>query len=125
MKLLILSITMFCTEALAQLASPSPSPVAAPAAQGQWLVDLVSHYPKLAALLVIVGGLRLTLKPFFSFLHTFFQAWGLAAWDQKAVAVEQLKPVSFLYWLLDYLGSVKVPVETKDAAAASSPEVKI
>ena len=42
-------------------------------APAQWLTDLlvklVSTYPKFAAVLVIVGGLRLTLKPLFAFAH--------------------------------------------------------
>lgn len=113
-KIYLMFILSFPMMVLAQ--SPSPSPVASPvspaAPEGQWLIDLVLHYPKLSGVLFVVGGLRLTLKPLFSFLHQFLPAWGLTTIDDKVKAVEVSKPIKVIYFLLDYLGSVKAPVKT-------------
>ncbi len=118
---LVFTLQIFCLEAIAQVvASPAPVGPAIPqaagilaggATPGQWLLDIVAKFPKLATLLFIVGGLRLTLKPIFSFLHTFFQGWGLTSWDQAETNFETSKAMKVIYFILDYLGSVKLPVK--------------
>lgn len=114
---LLFTIQLFCLEAFAQVAaSPIPSPAGSPVVDApppQWLVDLIMKYPKLAAALVIMGGLRLTIKPLLAFLHQFFQAWGLQNWDDVETSVEKSQPLKWLYFLLDYIGSIKLPVSDK------------
>lgn len=127
MKILLFvmaTLPMALSEALAQvLASPSPSvaPTAAisDAAPAPWLLELLLKWPKLTSVLVIVGALRLTLKPLFSFLHQALPAWGLVAWDQSVTAVEQSKPMKVVYFVLDYLGSIKMPVKQDPGAPAN------
>lgn len=126
MKLYIfLTITLpfWAMSAMAQVASPIASVVPSPSAlpvlppvspqassSGQWLVDLALKYPKLSALIFIIGALRIVLKPLFSFLHQVLPQLGLVAWDQEVSAIELSKPVRAIYWVLDYFGSIKVPV---------------
>lgn len=112
-KLYFIIVFIFPILVLAQSPSPSPLiPSAGPSApEGQWLIDLVSHYPKLSGILFVIGALRVTLKPLFELLHKALPAWGLTTLDDKVMAVELSKPVKFIYWALDYLGSVKVPVK--------------
>lgn len=93
--------------------SPSPAPTiigAVSADAPQWLIALISKFPKISILIFIVGGLRLTLKPLFAFGHQFFQAWGLVSFDQVETNIEQSKFFKSLYFVLDYLGSIKMPV---------------
>lgn len=102
---------LFGVEVLAQVApSPSPAPVVGPQAP-QWLIDLFSHYPKLSVVLVIIGILRVVLKPTFAYLHTLFQGLGLVAWDQKESAIEVSKPMKAIFFVIDLFASVKVPVK--------------
>ncbi len=115
------TIPTLALEAFGQVfVSPTPAPTvilqttpviqAGGAAPGQWLLDLMTKFPKLSILLFIVGGLRLTLKPLFAFMHQFFEGWGLVAWDQAETNIESSKFMKVLYFILDYLGSVKMPV---------------
>lgn len=96
---------------LAQAPSPTPGLVSDPGNPApEWILSLVSNYPKLTTLLVVIGALRLILKPTFTYLHTVLPAMGLVAWDNKVAVIEQSKPIKALYFILDYIGSVKVPV---------------
>jgi hypothetical protein len=106
-------------ELLALVASPTPGLVSDPGNPApDWILSLVSNYPKLTTLLVIIGTLRLVLKPTFAYLHTILPAMGLVAFDSEVAVIEQSKFVSALYFVLDYIGSVKVPV-----AVAQGPVV--
>jgi hypothetical protein len=65
--MLMFTITSFALSVLAQVPSGSPALPLVPSvpvspgdpAPAQWLVDLLVHWPKLSAALVIVGALRL------------------------------------------------------------------
>ena len=120
--LLTLTVPFWCLQVMAQIPSPTPgaSPMPVATAGPTWLTNLIASYPKLAVVVFIVGGLRLTLKPLFSFLHTFLPAWGLTSWDSEVTVIEASKPVKFMYFLIDYLGSVKVPVAATPTVGASS-----
>jgi hypothetical protein len=122
--LVVLSLQMIALELFAQVAaSPVPGSVIPQssgiliggAPQGQWLLDIVAKFPKLSILIFIVGGLRVTLKPAFAFAHQFLKGWGLSAWDNAETAIETSKPMKVIYFILDYLGSVKMPVTSSDA----------
>lgn len=113
MKTLAMMIFLFPCILIAQI---SPAPSLAPAMPSavpvppDWLSSLILHYPKLSLIVFLVGGLRLTLKPLFSFLHVILPAWGLVSYDQDITAIEQSKPMKAIYFVLDYLGSIKMPV---------------
>lgn len=121
---LFMSMILFSVFALCQAVTPPPGVVVppVPAAPPAWLVSLAQSHPWIMTALVFIGGLRIFLKPLFAGLHTFFEGSGLVAWDQKESAIEQSKPVQVLYFLLDYFGSIKVPVaQVPDASANVKP----
>lgn len=114
---IVVTIPMVTLSALAQVPSATPlvTPTNLPAASqapASWVLDLFQKFPKLSSILVVIGILRVVMKPTFSYLHTIFEGLNLTAWDQKETAIETSKPVKFLYFLIDYLASVKLPVQT-------------
>lgn len=72
------------------------------------VLTLANRYPWIAVLLIIVGGLRVVLKPMFA-------AW--VSWSAKNLTAEQLAKVhqvegslwfKVMAFLIDYLGSIKL-----------------
>lgn len=115
---LFMSTILFSVFALCQAVSPIPAVVFPPVPVApSWLVSLATAHPWILSVLVFVGGARLLLKPLFAGLHAFFQGAGLTAYDQKETAIEQSKFMSVVFFVLDYLGSIKMPV------AAAAPVV--
>ena len=111
---------LFGVELLAQVPSPTPGLVTDPGnPPPNWLLDLIQNYPKLSAIFMVVGILRVFLKPTFSYLHSVLPGVGLTSWDSEVTLIEQSKPIKFIYFILDYLGSVKVPVKA-DAQAVKA-----
>lgn len=107
--LLILNVSFIGGFVFAQM-GPSPSPIAAAVSEPpHWLLELITKFPHLAVVIFIVGGLRLTLKPLFAFGHQFFQAWGLKNLDEAETKIEQSKLFKGVSFVLDYLGSIKLP----------------
>jgi hypothetical protein len=45
---------------------------------------------------------------------------GLVAFDQDVTAVEKSKVVTFIYWIVDYFASVKIPVAAVPTSGSSS-----
>lgn len=109
--------------AFCQAVSPTPaaSPIASSAIAPSWLVSLAVSHPWILSVLAVVGMLRLLLKPLFAGLHTFFEGAGLTSYDAEETAIEQSKAMSVLFFVLDYLGSIKVPVAAAPAVTAGTP----
>lgn len=109
------AIVLIPVLAICQSASPIPSATpgvsgAASSVSPSWILSFVTAHPWAASIIMVIGTLRLILKPAFSALHSFLQGAGFTAWDSEVTAVEQSKVMSVVYFLLDYLGSIKIPV---------------
>lgn len=74
----------------------------------QMIIDFATQHPSLASVLIIIGSLRLVFKPLFAALHSFAQSTGNASLDQGLTSVEQSQLYTWVSWLLDYLGSIKL-----------------
>jgi hypothetical protein len=74
----------------------------------QFIAEMVAKYPTLAAIVVVVGIMRIIAKPLMTFLHSVVQATP-SDWDDKLLAkVEASKWLKWLLWALDYAASIKV-----------------
>ncbi len=70
------------------------------------LITLINQYPTVATILMVIGGLRLFLKPVISFLHWLGKEW---KWLEKlAVRIESSKWLGMVEYVLDWMASVKV-----------------
>lgn len=67
---------------------------------------ILTYFPKF---LMIVGALRLINKPLFSMLKMYAKMTVDESDDKAIEAVEKSKAYSVFTYILDYLGSVKVP----------------
>lgn len=73
------------------------------------LSELIAKYPVLASVVGVVGILRLIFKPLFSFFHSYVLATPTSRDDEFLVKVEKSKFYSVIVFLLDYIGSIKLP----------------
>ena len=73
------------------------------------IIDLASKYPLLISILGVVGVLRLIFKPLFYFFHEFVLATPTKRDDDFLMKVEKSKAYSVIVFLVDYLGSIKLP----------------
>ena len=72
----------------------------------QLLTTLINQYPTVATILMVIGGLRLFLKPVISFMHWLGKEW---KWLEKlAVRIETSKWLGMVEYVLDWMASVKV-----------------
>lgn len=74
----------------------------------QMIIDFATQHPSLASVLVIIGSLRLVFKPLFAAMHSFAQSSGNTKLDQDLTAVETSQVYTWVSWLLDYVGSIKL-----------------
>jgi hypothetical protein len=81
-----------------------PDPAAAPA----WLADLVTRYPWFSTVVVVVGTLRLCLKPAFELFHIIVGVTPTKADDEFLERMEASKAWTWFTWLLNYLTSIKL-----------------
>ena len=72
----------------------------------QMAITLINQYPTVATILMVIGGLRLFVKPAISFLHWLGREW---EWLEKlAVKIESSKYLASAQYILDWMASVKV-----------------
>ena len=72
----------------------------------QMAITLINQYPTVATILMVIGGLRLFLKPVISFMHWLGKEW---KWLEKlAVRIETSKWLGMVEYVLDWMASVKV-----------------
>ena len=72
----------------------------------QLLTTLINQHPTVATILMVIGGLRLFLKPVISFMHWLGKEW---KWLEKlAVRIETSKWLGRVEYVLDWMASVKV-----------------
>lgn len=73
------------------------------------LQQLVDKFPFIASVLMLIGVLRLINKPLFAFLHAFVLATPTTKDDEALNKVEQSKFYLTVVFILDWLGSIKLP----------------
>lgn len=73
------------------------------------LIELVSKYPIVSAVLMIMGVCRLILKPTMVWLKAVAAATPTPKDDLLVEQVEGSKIYKGLVWLLDYVFSLKLP----------------
>jgi len=86
-------------------------PVAGESAGGtapQWVLDLVGKYPWVATALLIVGALRLAVKPLFSALHTYAESTETKQDDEWLAKIENSRGLRWALYLLDWGASGKI-----------------
>ena len=85
------------------------------------LLPLIAKFPVLASVLMVIGVLRLVNKPLFAFLRTVVDATPTPKDNEILVKIETSKAYKYVSFVLDYLGSVKLPQKT---IVSAKPEAK-
>ena len=73
------------------------------------LIDLVQRFPVLSTVLLIVGGLRVVLKPLMVYLEEHVASTPCPEDDEKLKKIKSSKWYRVLNFVLDYSASVKLP----------------
>tara|TARA_R110000868_G_scaffold242882_5_gene498499 strand:- start:172 stop:420 length:249 start_codon:yes stop_codon:yes gene_type:complete len=71
--------------------------------------ELVAKWPVLSSVLLVVGALRLTIKPLVSIVRSVVELTPGKTDDLLLDKVEASKVYKGLCWVLDYLTSIKLP----------------
>lgn len=75
----------------------------------QTILVWVSQYPIFATILMVVGVLRLVMKPLMSFLHEFVLATPGEGDNVLLDKIEKSPIFSTIMYVLDWLASIKFP----------------
>lgn len=70
---------------------------------------LVTRYPELILVFAVIGVLRVINKPVFSFLRTFVISTRTKRDDLVLDSIERSRVYRALSFVLDWLGSIKLP----------------
>lgn len=73
------------------------------------ILSFVEKYPQLASALMIMGALRVVLKPLMVFLEEHVASTPDKADDEKLAKVKASKVYKALCFILDYVASIKLP----------------
>jgi len=77
----------------------------------QMAITLINQYPTVATILMVIGGLRLFVKPVISFLHWLGREW---EWlEILAVKIESSKYLASAQYIRYWMASVKVSKSKK------------
>jgi len=74
----------------------------------QIIVSLVQAHPSIATVLLVIGGLRVVLKPLMVFIEQYVKGTPDTGDDAKLAAVESSKAYKVLVFILDYTASIKL-----------------
>ncbi len=75
---------------------------------GSWVLGLLSGNPIVASILVIVGSLRLAIKPLMTLIQIYVKLTPYDSDDKWLQNLEMSKGYKLLIYLMDWLLSVKV-----------------
>lgn len=112
-SLALLALAFFAVDlAPAALAADGSDAAAVVTAAGDttvpWLDSIVTQYPWLATVLIVIGAFRVVAKPLMSLAHS-FAAYTTTTKDDAIVAkVEASWAWRAFCWLLDWTASVKI-----------------
>ena len=84
-----------------------------------FIVSLATKYPYLMTVLSAMGALRLILKPTFSYVHQLLGAVNATKLDAQVTILEKSVAVTWLYYILDWIASVKLAAPSVIVAAPS------
>lgn len=73
------------------------------------LLPLISKYPVVSSILLIVGGLRVVLKPIMVAAKAYVDYTATTSDNEKLAAIESSKLYKTISFVLDYLASIKLP----------------
>ena len=79
----------------------------------QLVEQLVTTNPKVASLLLVIGSFRLVAKPVFICLSSIASKTDWKALERFLEFVEQNKFMKAIFFIFDYLGSIKIPESKK------------
>lgn len=78
-----------------------------------FILNWANQYPTVAAVIMVIGTLRLLMKPLFTFLNEVVLITP-GQWDNELLQkVETSKVYKTILWILDWFASVKIPVRGK------------
>ncbi len=80
---------------------------------GAWLLSFISANPAFASVLVIVGFLRLAIKPVMTLLQAYVKLTPYDNDDKWLASLEQSKGYKLVVYLMDWILSVKLPEKPK------------
>ena len=72
------------------------------------VLNLVQSYPKLGAVVAIIGTLRVVFKPLFSFLDVVTAATPTTKDEEILGKVKESKVFKAFSFFVDYVGSIKI-----------------
>ncbi len=81
---------------------------------GMWAINLLQGNPTVGTVLMIMGGLRLVMKPVNTILQTYVKMTPYDSDDKWLTDMEQSKGYKLLIYLLDWTASVKMPEKPKE-----------
>lgn len=129
--LALLALAFFAVElAPAALAADGSDAAAVVTAAGDttvpWLDSIVTQYPWLATVLIVIGACRVVAKPLMSLAHSFAEYTPTTKDDAIVARVEASWAWRAFCWLLDWTTSMKIgtqkpaPTPTVTATATSN-----
>lgn len=80
---------------------------------GGWVLAYVSKYPEFASVLLVVGFLRLAIKPIMTLLQAYVDMTPYDSDNLWLKNLEQSRGYKFFVYVLDWLLSVKMPEKPK------------
>ena len=80
---------------------------------GGWVLGFLSNYPQFGTLLIIIGFLRLAVKPLMTILQAFVKLTPYDSDDQWLKSFEQSKSYKLIVYMMDWVLSVKLPEKPK------------
>jgi len=76
---------------------------------GTWLLNMLSGNPAVASIIVVVGTLRLAVKPLMTLLQLYVKLTPYDNDDKWLASLEMSKGYKLFLYLMDWLLSVKMP----------------
>lgn len=80
---------------------------------GTWILNMISGNPAVASILVVVGALRLAVKPLMTLLQLYVKLTPYDQDDKWLESLESSKGYKLFLYLMDWLLSVKLPEKKK------------
>lgn len=88
---------------------------------GTWALNLASHNPAFATVIMILGFIRLSMKPAMTILQALVKITPYDSDDKWLASAEQSNTYKVIVYLLDWVLSVKLP---EKAPADVAPQVQ-
>lgn len=80
---------------------------------GTWVLSFISSNPAFASVIMVIGFLRLAIKPVMTLLQAYVKLTPYDNDDRWLAGVEQSKGYKLIVYLMDWILSVKLPEKPK------------